>query len=386
MKDKLSYLCRQFRLRGELLVYRPIPSGHINTAYYVALYDGTEVCQYLVQRINRRVFRDPVALMHNVALITEHLARKAPTAERRRRLHFHHTAAGHNYLFLKQTPSGFVSREDAPEAALDGDAWECWRVCNYVERSVTFEAGTGSETLLRMAGKAFGTFNRQLADFDANLLAETIPHFHDTVYRMNTLFDLVALDPMGRARDCAPEIALLREHRAFAGTLCRQLAAGELPLRVTHNDTKTNNALFDRDTLEPLVVIDLDTCMPGLACYDFGDSIRFAACAAGPADGMRLDLTRFRAYAEGYLSETDAILSEAELSSLPLGAAVMTLELASRYLADYLSGDRYFRIDAPDRNLRRARAQLALFRDMLTHRDDMACILAEVRAAQRRGV
>ena len=233
-----------------------------------------------------------------------------------------------------------------------------------------------------MSGRAFGKFMRQLQDFDASQLVESIPHLHDTAYRMNTFFDVVEQDPCDRVKDAEKEIAVIRENREFAGTLCRQIAKGELPIRVTHNDTKTNNILFDRDTLDPLVVIDLDTCMPGLACYDFGDTIRFGACTAEEDEKdvskMKLDLNLFRAYTEGYLSETRNFLTEAELDSLATGAAVITLELSSRFLADYLIGDKYFRIDYPEHNLVRARAQLALFQDMMLHMDEMQGIVREI--------
>ena len=148
---------------------------------------------------------------------------------------------------------------------------------------------------------------------------------------------------------------------------------------MTHNDTKTNNILFDKDTLDPLVIIDLDTCMPGLACYDFGDTIRFAACTAqeDQVEGMRLDLDLMRAYTEGYLSEVGGVLTPAEIESLPVGAAVITLELASRFLGDYLVGDRYFRIAYPEQNLQRAHAQLKLFADMMAHMDDMRRIVRD---------
>ena len=301
IKEKLAYICKQFRLTGDLILYRLIPNGHINTAYYVALYDGKEVRQFLVQKVNWYVFRDPVSMMHNIDLITRHIMSK--------------------------------------------------------ER----------------------TLDRQLQDFDARELVESIPHFHDTVFRMNTFFGIVAEDKLGRAKNAQREIETIRRNRDFAGTLCRQIDAGELPIRVTHNDTKTNNILFDRDTLDPLVIIDLDTCMPGLACYDFGDTIRFAACTAEEDEKdesrMKLDLGLFRAYAEGYLSQMGDILSPAERKSLATGAAVITLELASRFLGDYLVGDRYFRIDYPEHNLVRARAQLALFRDMMLHMDDMQAII-----------
>jgi Ser/Thr protein kinase RdoA (MazF antagonist) len=232
-----------------------------------------------------------------------------------------------------------------------------------------------------MSGRAFGKFNRQLRDFDAQALVESIPHFHDTVFRMETFFRNVEEDPLGRAAQAQEEIETIRRYRDFAGTLCRQIESGELPIRVTHNDTKTNNILFDRDTLDPLVIIDLDTCMPGLACYDFGDTIRFAACTAAEDEKdcgkMKLDLKLFRAYTEGYLDEMREILSPAEIDSLATGTAVITLELASRFLGDYLVGDKYFRIDYPEHNLVRARAQLALFRDILAHLDDMRAIIRE---------
>ncbi len=380
MKEKLSYICKKFRLPGELLLYRLIPNGHINTAYYVALYDGKEVRQYLVQMINWYVFHDPVSMMHNIDLITNHIMKKERTLERRRRLHFHHTASGHNYLILKEKPSGFVDYEEMPEENPAENGWEFWRLYNFVENSVSFETAEGNTEVLRMSGKAFGKFNRQLQDFNASQLVESIPHFHDTVHRMNTFFEVVEENPLNRVKDCDQEIEIIKNNREFAGTLCRQIEAGELPIRVTHNDTKTNNILFDRDTLDPLVIIDLDTCMPGLACYDFGDTIRFAACTAeeDQADGMRLDLGLFRAYTEGYLAEMKKVLSEAELESLATGAAVITLELASRFLADYLIGDKYFRIDFPDQNLRRAKAQLTLFKDMMIHMADMKKIIREV--------
>ena len=160
---------------------------------------------------------------------------------------------------------------------------------------------------------------------------------------------------------------------------------GELPIRVTHNDTKTNNILFDKDTLDPLVVIDLDTCMPGLACYDFGDTIRFAACTAeeDQPDGMSLDLDLMRAYTKGYLEEVRDVLTEAEIQSLPVGAAVITLELASRFLLDYLVGDKYFRIDYPEQNLRRAQAQLVLFQDMMKHMEEMQRIVQELSGSAK---
>ena len=378
MKEKLQYICGQFRIPGEVLVWRWIPSGHINEAYYAAVYDGREVKQFLIQKVNTYVFREPVSMMHNIELITKHIMELERTQERRRRLHFHHTVSGHNYVVLK---NGKAVEPDEIEVnwAEPGDV-EFWRLYNYIESSTSFETAEGQTDVLRMSGKAFGKFNRQLQHFDASQLVESIPHFHDTAWRLKNFFDVVEKDELGRVKEAEAEIALIREYRDFGCTLCRQIEAGELPIRVTHNDTKTNNVLFDRDTMDPLVIIDLDTCMPGLACYDFGDTIRFAACTAeeDQEEGMALDLTLFRAYVEGYLGEMRDVLTAAEKESLATGAAVITLELASRFLGDYLSGDKYFRIDTPDHNLRRARAQLALFRDMMAHMDEMKSIIREL--------
>ena len=382
MKEKLQYICSQFRIPGEILVYRWIPNGHINEAYYVAVYNGKEVTQLLVQKINTYVFRDPVGMMRNIELITDHIIKKEPTMEKRRRLHFRHTADRHNYVILKDGVS--VPPEGVEFFHPDGSAvegLEFWRVYNFIECSTSFETSGGNPDVLRMSGRAFGKFLRQLQDFDASRLIESIPHFHDTRHRLQGFFDVADADPMGRAETCREEIGIIRENRAFGETLCEMIDENRLPVRVTHNDTKTNNILFDKDSLDPLVIIDLDTCMPGLACYDFGDTIRFAACTneEDQPDGMELDLNLMRAYTEGYMSEAGKVLTPTEAESLAIGAGVITLELASRFLGDYLIGDKYFRIDYAEQNLKRAQAQLKLFVDMMKHMDEMKDIVRSFR-------
>ena len=301
--------------------------------------------------------------------------------EKRRRLHFRHTAERKNYVVLKD---GVVA--DEKEVDFQDPSVEFWRVYNFIEFSTSFETSEGNPEVLRMSGVAFGKFLRLLKDFDAGSLMESIPHFHDTRFRLNAFFQAVDEDVVGRVKEAQAEIGIIRENRDFAETLCRAIDKGELPIRVTHNDTKTNNILFDKDTLDPLVVIDLDTCMPGLACYDFGDTIRFAACTAeeDQPDGMSLDLDLMRAYTKGYLEEVRDVLTDAEIQSLPIGAAVITLELGSRFLLDYLVGDKYFRIDYPEQNLRRAQAQLVLFQDMMKHMDDMQKIVQELSGQQMK--
>lgn len=370
IRRTLACLCRRFCLPFERLGYRQIPNGHIHETYALTLSTGREVRQFLAQKVNRFVFGDPVGMMRNIDLITQHIRSKEVAPERRGVLRYCHTPEGNSYVILGE-----------------GENAAFWRICNFIEDAVTFASGEGTPTALRMAGKAFGRFHRQLLDFNPSLLTETIPHFHDTAYRLKEFLRVAERDPMDRGKNAAREIAVIRENLTFADALCRQIENGVLPLRVTHNDAKTDNVLFDRHTLEPLAVIDLDTCMPGLVCYDFGDTIRFAACKGGENGtdglGLRLDLELFRACTEGYLSEMGAFLTTAELDSLAIGAAAVTLELAARFLIDYLTGDLYFRTAYPEHNLTRARSQLALFQDMTLRMEEMRAIVQ--RSAGKRG-
>lgn len=232
VRDKLAYICRQFRIPGELILYRLIPNGHINTAYYAALYDGKEVRQFLVQRVNWYVFREPISMMRNIDLITRHIMNKERTLERRRRLHFHHTASGNNFLIFREKDGGFENLEELPrdeqekiiESGWSQNEWEFWRLYNYIENSVSFETAEGKAEVLRMSGKAFGKFNRQLQDFDASQLVESIPHFHDTVYRMESFLRNVEEDPLegrrppGRKLPSSKTIRTSRVHCADRST------------------------------------------------------------------------------------------------------------------------------------------------------------------------
>ena len=353
LQEKLAYVCAAFRLPGRLAGYLRMEGGKINTSYAVTLRAGEANRRYFIQQVNRYVFRDPVSVMENIRRITGHLL-----AQDCETLSFHTTAEGKNYLLLGE-----------------GEG-ELWRATDFIEDAVSFRTGDRNSLLLERAGQAFGSFLRQLRDFDISQLTETIPRFHDTELRLKELFRAAEEAPLERAGDAEEEIALVRASRDFAGSLGRLHRRGELPLRVTHNDTKLSNVLFNRDTLEPLAVVDLDTCMPGLVCHDFGDAVRSAAWRpekSGPPEtsGPRLDLSLFRAYTEGFLGETADFLTDAELASLAPGAAVITLELAARFLTDYLTGDRYFRAGYPGQNLDRARAQLALFQDMMRKMETM---------------
>jgi len=234
---------------------------------------------------------------------------------------------------------------------------------------------------------AFGHFQSMLADFPAETLHETIPEFHNTIDRYRQFKEVLKKDPCGRLAGVRNEVQFLKDREKMAGTLQRMRESGELPLRVTHNDTKLNNVLLDRQTRKFLCVLDLDTVMPGLSLYDYGDSIRFGAATAEEDEWdlskMTLDLEKFEIYTKGYL-EACPTLTDKEVEMMPMGALIMTLEVGLRFLTDYIDGDNYFKTAYSDHNLVRARTQLKLVADMQCKWDEMNRIVAKV-AKEVRG-
>lgn len=333
-------ILRFFALSGRPLSCRPYGHGHINRTYLVNTDCGR---QYILQQLNRRAFHDIPGLMRNVAAVTEYLA--AQTSDPRTSLHLIPAADGGSWV-------------------QDGEG-EYWRVFDFVENSLCLQAPESAEDFYRSA-VAFGNFQRMLQHFPAETLCETIPNFHNTVDRYRIFRETLAADPLGRAAGVRREIDFLLAREEEAGALQRMREQRELPLRVTHNDTKLNNIMFDRDSREPLCIIDLDTVMPGLVAYDFGDAIRFGASTAAEDEQdlsrVSLDLSLYRRFAEGFIPAC-GVLSRREIETLPLGSKIMTLECGMRFLTDYLDGDRYFGIARPEQNLDRARTQLKLVAD-----------------------
>ncbi len=362
LHEKLLEISRLFRIDYEYLGYETIQMGNVNRTYKVnfMLPEGKPK-SFLVQNVNTYAFRNPVGLMDNIDKVTEFIRAKKPG---QLALHFHHTADRKTYV---------------------ADGKNFWRMTNYVP-SVTFNAVTDLQ-VIRDAGKAFGEFQMDLADFDIAELIETIPGFHNTRQRYETFVKAVREDKAGRAAEVQKEIDFLLSVQDMACTLTDLQMAGQLPLRVTHNDTKINNVLFHPETCNPMIVIDLDTVMPGLMGHDFGDAIRFAAnfveedCREYDKVGVDLDV--FRAFSEGFLSKTAKTMTEKELETLALSSFVLTAELATRFLADYLDGDLYFKTNAPDHNLVRTRCQIALAKDMLQKMDQMERIVRDCAAAAK---
>lgn len=348
----MNDIVERFALSGRPVICEPYGNGHINETYRI-ICDNND--WYILQKVNTSVFRQPEKLMRNIRLVTDHLSRRASSRR--------------EVLTLVPTVDG---------ASYETRADEVWRVYEFVRDSVCFERADTPE-VFRSSALAFGGFANLLSDFDASMLTATIPHFHDTPARFSAFSAAVVADAAGRGRLAGPEIDAALSYESFAHTLTALERSGDLPLRVTHNDTKINNVLFDAATKRGLCVIDLDTVMPGLIVNDFGDSIRFGASTAAEDEQdlsrVWLDLDLYEAYLAGYLETCGHALTETEKAMLPVGAKMMTYECGIRFLADYLAGDVYFHIRYPEQNLHRARTQLKLVADMDKKWDRMQSIL-----------
>jgi Ser/Thr protein kinase RdoA (MazF antagonist) len=335
-KPDFAALHAAFAVPGALVGAAPHGSGHINDTFLVR----TTAIPYVLQRINTAVFRDPVRLMQNVARVIAHV-------RTRRR--------GREALELYPTRAGGVCHFDAHG--------EAWRALAFIEGAHTVDV-IESPAQAEAAARAFGAFQRLLVDLPGPRLHETLPHFHDSPRRLVALEDAAARDAHGRTAGALSELDFALAQEPLTREITRRLADGTLPERVTHNDTKLNNVLFDDRTGEALCVIDLDTVMPGAAVYDFGDLVRTMTCAAAEDERdlskveLRLDL--YEAIARGYLDAARAFLTPAEVATLVVGGTLITFETGMRFLTDHLQGDGYFRIHHPGQNLDRARTQFAL--------------------------
>lgn len=358
MYSTLSEIGRKFRLRGEIYSFDTITMGNINSTYKVTyMRDDNSLKSYLFQRVNTHVFKNPVEIMENIDRVTTFIRNKYPNQIT---LHFHHTDEGLNYYVY--------------------DQGAFWRVVNYVD-SVTFNS-SDDLGIIESTGKAFGDFQTQLSDFDGSLLHETIPDFHNTKKRLDTLFAHVSEDPCGRVESVRKEIDYIASVREKAAKLSEDFANGAIPKRVTHNDTKCNNVLFDKVTKKPIVVIDLDTIMPGMSMYDFADAVRFIANTAvedePDTSTVFFDTAKFRAFAKGFIGATHQSLKPIEIGNLVKATFSITIELASRFLDDYITGDKYFRCAYPKHNLVRTRCQLQLAKDIERKWDELEWIVRDV--------
>jgi len=355
MDTYIGQVLTKFAIPGKPVSAERYGHGHINETYLVK----TDLDKsYILQKVNTTVFKNIDALMSNLEAITSYLSEQ--TDDERRIMRLVKTAEGAPYL-----------------QHTDGTAW---RVFVFVENSICLQKPECPEDFYQSA-VAFGQFQHMLRDFPAHTLQETIPNFHNTPDRYRIFREVLAKDPLGRAKDVQPEIEFALAREKEAGTLVELLEAGKLPLRVTHNDTKLNNVMLDATTRKALCVVDLDTVMPGLSLYDYGDAIR-AGAATGDEDdknlaGVEMSLELFEAYTRGFLFACPDLTS-LEIEMMPVGAKTIALELGLRFLTDYIDGDHYFANRRPGQNLDRCRTQFKLVQDMESKWDQMHAIVKSI--------
>lgn len=361
---QIEEVAAEYAIRGRLVEKSPYGNGHINDTFLLVYENGGRKQRYILQRMNHTIFKKPRQLMENVVNVTEYL-QKAITAyggdPKRETLNVVRTRVGKPY------------HEDGGHYF--------WRMFLFVEGAVCLEQVACAKDFYD-SGAAFGRFQRMLAEYPAETLHETIPNFHNTPSRFQDFQQAMESDKMGRAALARREIEFALEREKEASVLTDLLHKGELPLRVTHNDTKLNNILFDVTTGKALCVIDLDTVMPGLSLYDFGDSIRFGASTGAEdernLEKIALDLSLFEAYTDGFLAGCAGSLTKNETALLPMGAKLMTYECGIRFLTDYLEGDAYFKTHRQGHNLDRARTQFKLVADMERKWGQMESVVQKV--------
>lgn len=363
--SKIMETIENMTFDGEFVDYAPYGNGHINDTFLVRFKKEDTTIPYILQRINHEIFKNPDELMQNITGVTEFLRAKITQNGgdvNRETLNVIPTKEGQSYY--KDSIGSY------------------WRSYVFITETTCYDEVSNAE-LFYQCGYSFGKFQNLLSDYPAETLFETIPNFHHTPIRFGHFIKAVEADVCGRAKDVAAEIDFVIRREGFANILTDKLASGALPLRVTHNDTKLNNSMFDNATQKAICIIDLDTVMPGLSVNDFGDSIRFGA-TTGAEDEPNLskvnfDLEKFEAYTKGFLEGCGGNLTEEEINMLPIGAMTMTFECGMRFLTDYLSGDTYFKVHRDGHNLDRARTQFKLVSDMEKHLDQMNEIVNKYR-------
>ena len=347
---------QQFLIKGELIFCERYGEGHINDTFRLTVHDCGKEVHYILQRINNRLFTDVEKLMRNIELVTD-FCRRSVTARggdpMRECLNIVRTKEGQTYY---------------------NDGTNYFRMYIFIENATTYQTVRNPRDFYESA-VAFGSFANLLARFDASQLYEVLPDFHNTRVRYANFVTAVEKDECGRSTEVRKEIDWVNAHKDLCGEIVDKIVSGEIPLRVTHNDTKLNNVMIDDATGKGIAVIDLDTVMPGSLCYDFGDSIRFGCNSAAEDEPdtskVHFVFDLYKTYLDGYLSAVGESITQREKELLPWGAVLMTYECGMRFLTDYLEGDVYFRTHRPKQNLARARTQFKLVDDMLAVIDKM---------------
>ncbi len=357
----MNKIVELFDLEGKVLEVAPHGGGYINDTYAVTCEkENGDKAYYILQRINHDIFKDPAGLMNNFALVCDYLKEIVKVQ------------GGDPF---RETLTIIPAKDGSNLAVADG---KYYRMLLFIGNTVCHEVCQGADDFYKCA-KAFGNFQYMLKDFPAEKLIETIPNFHNTPKRFETFLKAVEENKSQRAHLVQEEIQFILDRKDVTDSLIDLLNAGELPLKVTHNDTKLSNILMDEKTDDAVCVIDLDTIMPGLAAYDFGDSIRAGACYSSEDEKdlskVYVALELFEAYVKGFIEGCRDGLSKKEIETLPLGAKVITLEQGIRFLTDYLDGDLYYKTQYAEHNLDRTRTQLKLVADMETKWEEMNAVI-----------
>lgn len=360
-KVQLERAAGQFEESGLFVDARPYGNGHINETYILTYEESGKKINTILQKINKKVFPKPEEVMENIANVTAHLKKKI-------------TANGGDPA---RETLNIVPTKDGKNYYLDDDG-EYWREYVFVTNATSYDVVKDKNDFYQSA-VSFGNFQCLLADFPAETLHETIPQFHDTRKRFADFRKAVEEDIAGRAAEVQEEIKFVLDRENVANYFSELLDRKELPLRVTHNDTKLNNIMIDNESGKGICVIDLDTVMPGLAVFDFGDSIRFGASTAAEDEKdlskVSCSMELFECYVKGFLEGCNGRLTSKEVALMPMGAKVMTFECGMRFLTDYLQGDVYFKIHRKEHNLDRCRTQFALVADMERKWDQMTAVI-----------
>lgn len=359
----LNTVISKFQFEGTFLSSQRYGNGHINDTYLLEFQNGLNVKKYILQRINKYVFKNPEQVMQNIIGVTSFLRNQI-------------VAQGGD---PDRETLNVIKCTDQSGYYIDSNG-DYWRAYLFVDDTLSLDLPETKDDFYQSA-VGFGEFQRQLSTYPAETLYETIPNFHNTPVRFQNFIAAVNADPRGRAQNALKEITFVKEREAFTHVLEDLHASGKLPKRVTHNDTKINNVLLDRTTRKSLCIVDLDTVMPGYSVTDFGDSIRFGASTAAEDEKdlskVHFDISLFEIYAKGFLDACGESLTPEEIIHLPEGAKMMTLECGMRFLADYIEGDVYFKTAYDDHNLVRCRTQLKLVEEMEQQWEQMKQIVSK---------
>ena len=356
----INKILDNYNIKGKLINIKEDNTGNINKTYIITFINNDIEYKYLVQQINTNVFNDPYILMENILGVTNYLKEQMIL----------NNDNNHKVLEIIKT------KDNNPMCYIYDDKGikRCYRIYKYIDNSISYDKSFNKDIVYN-TGKAFGNFQKLLNNYPMNSLNETIKNFHDTKKRYDKLIKDINNLSNDRVKEAYQEIEFIIKHQTICDLIINKLNNNIIPYRVTHNDTKVNNVLMNKETLDYLAVIDLDTVMPGSMLFDYGDGIRSTTCTCLEDEHdltkVKIDLELFESYTRGYLSEISNCITQEELNLMAKSIEIITLELAIRFLNDYINGDTYFKVEYNKQNLYRTKAQLALVKDIETKLDYM---------------